>query len=84
MDNFIIPAETLDKLNDFADQIMGEVVKKCYAVAESEIAVRYILLYADENAIRFYQRNYFGDFTEYMEREHNMEIDANTPMYLEL
>ena len=25
-----------------------------------------------------------GGFTEYIEREHNIEIDANTPIYLEL
>ena len=68
----------------FADKIMCDVVKKCRAVAEKEVTARYILLYADEKALRYYQRNYFSDFTEYMEREHNMEIEANTPMYLEL
>ncbi len=68
----------------FSDKIMCDVVRKCSFIAENEIAAQYILLYADESALRFYQRNYFCDFSEYMEREYNMEINANTPMYLEL
>ena len=68
----------------FSDKIMCEVVQKCRRIAENEIAARYILLYADQKALRFYERNYFCDFSEYMDREHNMEIDANKPMYLEL
>ena len=68
----------------FADKIMCDVVLKCRSINDNEITARYILLYADKKALRFYQRNSFGDFSDYMEREHNMETDANIPMYMEL
>ena len=43
-----------------------------------------IILYADKKARRFYERNMFSDFTEFMEKENNMEIAKNDPMYMEL
>lgn len=44
----------------------------------------YIVLYADAKAKRFYERNCFADYTEYMVKEKNMEINANDPMFLEI
>ena len=45
----------------FADKIMCDVVLKCRSINDNEITARYILLYADKKALRFYQRNSFGD-----------------------
>jgi hypothetical protein len=49
MDNFIIPAETLDKLNDFADQIM-DIVDGSYP---------FFIIYATENRSKKTSYKYF-------------------------
>ena len=46
--------------------------------------IKYVILYADVKALRFYERNFFMNFSKYMEKENNMEINKNYPMYLEL
>lgn len=48
------------------------------------VLVEYILLYADRKAYRFYERNDFQNFEIYMEKENNMEINQNIPMYMKL
>lgn len=48
------------------------------------LMIKYIILYADVKALRFYERNLFMNFSKYMEKENNMEINKNYPMYLEL
>lgn len=44
----------------------------------------YIVLYADKDAYRYYERNGFLDYSEYMIKENNQEINKNIPMYMEL
>ena len=44
----------------------------------------FILLYANREKIRFYERNGFLEFEEYMEKENKAEINANLPMYMKL
>ncbi|MCQ2548500.1 MAG: hypothetical protein MJ134_00530 [Lachnospiraceae bacterium] len=68
----------------FSDAILCEAIKICVKLSEEKIAVKYILLYADKKAKRFYQRNLFHDFADFMEKEQNMEINKNEPMYLPL
>lgn len=46
--------------------------------------MEYIVLYADRNAYRYYERNGFQDYTEFMVRENNQEINENIPMFLKL
>ena len=41
-------------------------------------------MFADKVARRFYERNMFSDFVEFMEKENNNEIAKNDPMYMEL
>lgn len=65
----------------FSDDIMGTIIKHCRCIAEEKAYVQYIVLYADKNAYRYYIRNGFHDFSEYMEQEHNQEINKNIPMY---
>ncbi len=67
-----------------SDSIMCEIIKHCRDIAENRATARYIILYADKKAKRFYERNMFSDFIEFMEKENNMEIVENDPMYMEL
>lgn len=67
-----------------SDCIMAEVIKHCNRISEEFALVNYILLYADKKAYRFYQRNFFLDFESFMEKENNMEINKNIPMYMKL
>lgn len=68
----------------FSDEIMGIFIKRCNTISEQYAHARYITLYADKKAYRFYKRNFFKDFTEFMEKENNMEIRENIPMYMSL
>ena len=67
-----------------SDDIMCAVIRHCREIDENYAMVNYILLYADKKAERFYERNGYGHFCEFMEQEHKMEINENIPMYLEL
>jgi hypothetical protein len=53
-------------------------------MSEEFLLINYILLYADRKAYRFYERNGFLKFESYMEKENNMEINENIPMYMKL
>lgn len=68
----------------FSDNILLHVIQKCYDISEQYIAVNYILLYADKKAERFYIRNLFEPFGEYMKSENNAEIKKNIPMFMKL
>ena len=68
----------------FSDDVMGTFIRHCRDVSEEKAAAHYIVLYADKNARRFYERNLFSDFSEFMVKEKNMQIDANDPMYMEI
>ena len=67
-----------------SDHIMWDVIEHCNEISEKFALVDYILLYADKKAYRFYQRNHYSDFEVYMEKENNMEINENIPMYMKL
>lgn len=67
-----------------SDSIMCEIIKHCRDIAENRAAAEYIILYADTKAKHFYERNLFADFNEFMEKENNMEIAKNIPMYMKL
>lgn len=67
-----------------SDDIMAKTIRHCSSISESYALVNYILLYADKNAYRFYIRNGFRNFDEFMEKENNMEINKNIPMYMKL
>ena len=56
-----------------SDCVLCDVIRKCRSISESTIAANYIVLYADKDARRFYERNLFEDFSAYMEKELNME-----------
>lgn len=81
-------SELAEDRNDhvyLSDSIMcSETIKRCRDISEKYAAAKYIVLYADKKARRFYERNLFSDFIEFMEKEKNMEICENDPMYMEL
>lgn len=77
-------SENPDEHYYFNDDVMGTVICYCKNVNEMYALVKYIVLYADKNAERFYRRNHFGDYREFMVKENNQEIRANIPMYMEL
>ena len=68
----------------FSDEIIGMVISHCRDISEKYALVDYIVLYADKKAYRYYERNNFSDYTEFMVSENNQEIVENIPMYLKL
>lgn len=68
----------------FSDDIIGTIINHCQDISEKYTYVEYIVLYADRNAYRYYERNGFQDYTEFMVRENNQEINENIPMFLKL
>lgn len=78
--------QDIDANNHFylSDSIMGDVISHCHKISEEYALIKYILLYADKKAYRFYQRNFFLDFESDMKKESNMEINKNIPMYMQL
>lgn len=80
-------SETSEEPDDhyyFSDDIMGTFINHCRKIAEENALARYIVLYADTKAKRFYDRNSFNDFSKFMVQEKNMEIEANIPMYMQI
>ncbi len=68
----------------FSDDVIGTVINHCRDISEKWALADYIVLYADKKAYRFYERNGFGDYSEFMVKENNQEINENIPMYLKL
>ena len=68
----------------FSDEIIGVVISHCRKIAEEYALADYVILYADKKAYRYYERNGFLDYSEFMIRENNQEVSKNIPMYLEL
>lgn len=84
MDSFSKESVDRDDHYYLSDSIMCAIIKHCRYIAEHMATAKYIILYADKKAKRFYERNMFSDFVEYMEKENNMEISENDPMYMVL
>lgn len=68
----------------FSDDIMCQVIKHCRTINEQYVLVDFIILYADEKAVRFYKRNMFEDYVPYMEPEKNQEVKNLRPMYFRM
>lgn len=68
----------------FSDEIMGEVVRHCRNISETKALAQFIVLYADVKAYRYYERNSFSDFNEFMVKENNQEINENIPMFMKI
>lgn len=68
----------------FSDEIMGNIIKFCREISNEKVLADYIVLYADRNALRYYERNCFEDFSKFMVGEQNQEINENIPMYMDI
>ena len=68
----------------FSDEILGTIINHCRYISKNYILANYIVLYADKLAYRYYIRNRFLDYSEYMIQEENQEISKNIPMYFDL
>ena len=68
----------------FSVEIIGTIINHCRNISSEYALVEYIVLYADKKAYRYYERNGFTDYAEFMVRENNQEINKNIPMYLKL
>lgn len=73
-----------DEHRYLSDSIMCDVIDHCVTISQEYATIRYIILYADKKAKRFYERNLFNPFSEFMKKEKRMEIAKNDPMYMEL
>lgn len=77
-------ASNRDEHYYFSDDIIGNVISHCREISEEKALADYIVLYADKKAYRYYERNGFHDYSDYMVKENNQEISKNIPMYMEL
>lgn len=68
----------------FSDDIMGTILQHCRDVSDQKVLANFIILYADQKAYRYYERNGFSDYSEFMVKEKNQEINENIPMYMRL
>lgn len=84
MDEESEKSEIPDEHRYFSDAVMIQVILHCRKIAEEMAMAKYIVLYADRKARRFYERNLFSDFSKFMEKENNTEINKNVPMYMPL
>lgn len=66
----------------FSDMVFCEALKKCRYISENIIGAEYIMLYSVDTAKRFYKRNLFETFTEYMSRDNINFLEGCTPMYI--
>ncbi len=66
----------------FSDMIMAEVLKHCRDVDSSKMLIDYVILYAAKSKLRFYERNLFKSFNDFMIPDKNMEVNNSIPMYM--
>lgn len=68
----------------FSDYILGYFMNKCSEISEEHLAARYILLYSVKDAVNFYKRIGFTEFTDFFEPDQYRYIDGCKPMYIEI
>jgi len=72
-----------DEMN-FSDYIFSKVMSHLYEIDENVIAIKFILLYSVPAAVNFYKRNFFKEFTPYMENDEYKYITGCVPLYYPL
>ena len=60
------------------------ILKKLIEISEEAISFDYILLYSVPEAVNFYKRNGFCEFTEFMKKDSYNYIDGCIPMFFTL
>lgn len=69
---------------NFSDLMLCEVMKKLIEISEESISFDYVLLYSVPDAVKFYKRNGFYEFTEFMEKDSYHYIEKCVPMFFKL
>lgn len=77
-------AESPDDHYYLSDDILCKIISKINEINERYALVDYVVVFADHSALRYYFRNKFLKFEDFMCIEHNMEINENIPLYLPL
>ena len=77
-------AESPDDHYYLSDDILCKIISKINEISEKHALVDYVVVFADRSALRYYFRNKFLQFEDFMCAEHNMEINENIPLYLPL
>ncbi len=68
----------------FSDMILSKIILKCREISEQIVGANYIILYSVPNAVKFYTRNFFEDYSEYMLKDNISFLDGCKPMYMPL
>ena len=69
---------------NFSDYIFSKVIAHLYDISENVIAIRFVLLYSVPAAVTFYKRNFFEEFSSYMENDTYRYITGCVPLYYPL
>lgn len=69
---------------NFSDLMLCEVMRRLIEISENSISFDYILLYSVPDAVSFYKRNGFYEFTEFMEHDSYNYINGCIPMFFPL
>lgn len=73
-----------DKHFYLSDKLFCDLIGKCREISVNHIGADYMILYAVPDAVRFYKRNAFKDYIEYMASDKNRYLEGCTPMYADL
>lgn len=78
--------QTSDKEDGcFSDYILGDIISCIYTFTENTCGASHVLLYATENAVHFYKRNFFTEIDEdFMLVKSKKFLDGCVPMLLAL
>ncbi len=68
----------------FSDMILSKIILKCREISEKIVGANYIILYSVPDAVKFYTRNFFKDYSEYMLKDNISFLDGCKPMYMPL
>ena len=67
-----------------SDHFLCEIIRRLSVISDKIIYFEYVILYSVPDAVSFYKRNNFEEFTEYMEHDAHYHIENCTPMFLAL
>ena len=69
---------------NFSDFMLNNVISTLMKISETTISFEYILLYSVQDAVSFYERNGFLNFSDYMEKDSYTYINDCVPMFMEI
>lgn len=67
-----------------SDAFLCDLIREISTISEFYIGAAYILLYSVPGAFKFYDRNHFEKFEDYMKPESRLYLEGCIPMYMPL